>query len=153
MEDSSDASDRGGCGCSESAKGAGDRRFVAPYGRALSQPRTGGICAGKAPLCTNGVDPVAAIASLKAVVAKIPNVLATPSPDIEILELTAEGPKLCVRPYCHTEHYWQVYFDVMRAVVDTFGKAGYPTPETPVAHRLITPRPSQESGIQSRGAA
>ena len=85
----------------------------------------------------NGVDPVTAIAALKPVIAAIPNVLATPAPDVEILELTAEGPKLCVRPYCHTDHYWQVYFDTLRAVVETFGKAGLPTPETPVAHRLV----------------
>ncbi|MEZ5665763.1 MAG: mechanosensitive ion channel family protein, partial [Burkholderiaceae bacterium] len=46
-------------------------------------------------------------------------------------------PKLCVRPYTHTDHYWQVYFDTHKAIVSTFGAAGYPVPETPVAHRSI----------------
>ena len=42
---------------------------------------------------------------------------------------------IAVRPYTHTDHYWQVYFDTHRAIVKTFGAAGYPTPETPIAHR------------------
>ena len=83
----------------------------------------------------NSVDPLDAIARLRPAIAAIPNVLATPAPDIEILQFTPEGPLLCVRPYCHTDHYWQVYFDVHKAVVATFGAAGYPVPETPIAPR------------------
>ncbi|MFT7721699.1 MAG: mechanosensitive ion channel family protein [Roseateles sp.] len=83
----------------------------------------------------NGVDPLDAIARLRPAIAAIPNVLASPAPDIEILEFTPEGPLLCVRPYCHTDHYWQVYFDTHKAVVATFGAAGYPVPETPIAPR------------------
>jgi small conductance mechanosensitive channel len=59
------------------------------------------------------------------------------APDIEILQFTPEGPLLCVRPYTHTDHYWQVYFDTHKAVVATFGAAGFPVPETPVAHRTL----------------
>ena len=81
----------------------------------------------------NSVNPLDAIARLKPVIAAIPNVAAEPAPDIEILEFTPEGPKLCVRPYTHTDHYWQVYFDTHKAIVETFGAAGYPVPETPVA--------------------
>ena len=83
----------------------------------------------------NSVNPLDAIARLKPVIAAIPNVAASPAPDIEILEFTPEGPKLCVRPYTHTDHYWQVYFDTNKAIVETFGSAGYPVPETPVAYR------------------
>lgn len=83
----------------------------------------------------NSVDPRDAIARLKPVIAAIPNVATEPAPDIEILEFTPEGPKLCVRPYTHTDHYWQVYFDTHQAIVATFGNAGYPVPETPVAYR------------------
>ncbi|HEX2012130.1 MAG TPA: mechanosensitive ion channel family protein [Roseateles sp.] len=83
----------------------------------------------------NTVDPLDAIARLKPVVAAIPNVVAAPAPDIEIMSFTPEGPMLCVRPYCHTDHYWQVYFDTHKAVVATFGAAGYPVPETPLAPR------------------
>lgn len=83
----------------------------------------------------NSVDPTDAIARLRPVIAAIPNVLASPAPDIEILSFTPEGPLLCVRPYTHTDHYWQVYFDTHKAVVATFGAAGYPVPETPLAPR------------------
>lgn len=85
----------------------------------------------------NSVDALDAIARLKLAVAAIPNVATSPAPDIEILQFTAEGPLLCVRPYTHTDHYWQVYFDVHKAVVATFGSAGYPVPETPVVHRTV----------------
>jgi small conductance mechanosensitive channel len=83
----------------------------------------------------NGVDPADAIARLKAALAKIANVMPTPAPDVEILQFTPEGPLLCVRPYTHTDHYWQVYFDTHRAIAETFGAAGYPVPETPLAPR------------------
>jgi small conductance mechanosensitive channel len=87
----------------------------------------------------NGVDVNKAIELLKAAVSKIPNVSTEQPPDIEILQFTPEGPLLAVRPYTHTDHYWQVYFDTHRAVVQTFGAAGYPMPETPIAHRTVTP--------------
>jgi small conductance mechanosensitive channel len=85
----------------------------------------------------NSVDVADAIARLKTVVSAIPNVAKTPAPDIEILQFTPEGPLLCVRPYTNTDNYWQVYFDTHKAVVSTFGAAGYPVPETPVAHRTL----------------
>lgn len=83
----------------------------------------------------NSVDPMDAIARLKASVAQIPNVATEPAPDIEILQFTPEGPLLCVRPYTHNRHYWQVYFDTHKAIVATFGAAGYPVPETPITPR------------------
>ena len=89
----------------------------------------------------NSVDPLDAIARLKTAVAAIPNVKASPAPDIEILSFTPEGPLLCVRPYCHTDHYWQVYFDTHKAIVNTFGAAGYPVPETPMLQRSLPPPP------------
>lgn len=68
-----------------------------------------------------------AIKLLKDGLGKIPNVVASPAPDVEILQLSADGPVLCVRPYCHTDHYWQVYFDTNRLIRETFTQAGYPT--------------------------
>ena len=85
----------------------------------------------------NGVDVIDAIARLKAALKAIPNVAATPAPDVDILQFTPEGPLLAVRPYTHTDHYWQVYFDAHRAVVATFGAAGYPVPETPTVNRSV----------------
>ena len=83
----------------------------------------------------NSVDPMDAIAKLKAAIAAIPNVASNPAPDVEILNFTPEGSLLCLRPYTHTDHYWQVYFDTHKAVVTTFGAGGYPLPETPLAPR------------------
>jgi small conductance mechanosensitive channel len=89
----------------------------------------------------NGVDVKDAIGKLRDAIANIPNVAKDPKPDIEILQFTPEGPLLAVRPYTHTDHYWQVYFDTHRAVVDTFGQCGYPVPETPTVQRVapVTP--------------
>lgn len=85
----------------------------------------------------NSVDVMDAIARLRPAIAAIANVKESPAPDIEILQFTPEGPLLCVRPYTHTDHYWQVYFDTHKAIVSTFGAAGYPVPETPMVHRTV----------------
>ena len=76
----------------------------------------------------NAVDHNHAIRLLKERVARIPNVLASPAPDVDILQFTPAGPLLCVRPYCSNQHYWQVYFDSNRLIRETFGEAGYPAP-------------------------
>ncbi len=75
------------------------------------------------------VDVHQAIAMLKANLAKIPNVLTNPAPDVEILTFTLAGPVLAVRPYCNNKDYWQVYFDTNRTIRDTFSTAGLPAPE------------------------
>jgi small conductance mechanosensitive channel len=69
------------------------------------------------------------IALLKANLAKIPNVLTNPAPDVEILTFTLAGPVLAVRPYCNNVHYWQVYFDTNKVIRDTGASAGLPAPE------------------------
>jgi small conductance mechanosensitive channel len=76
----------------------------------------------------NVVDHHEAVALLKERLARIPNVLKSPAPDVDILQFTAAGPQLCVRPYCANEHYWQVYFDTNGMIRDTFGAAGFPAP-------------------------
>jgi small conductance mechanosensitive channel len=77
----------------------------------------------------HSVDHNIAIRLLKERLAKIPNVKTDPAPDVEILEFNLAGPVLAVRPYCHTDHYWQVYFDTNRAIRESFGTAGFPVPE------------------------
>jgi small conductance mechanosensitive channel len=76
----------------------------------------------------NAVDHRDAIQLLKRKLPAIPNVLATPAPDVDVLQFTPAGPLLCVRPYCSNQHYWQVYFDTNRLIRETFGEAGYPAP-------------------------
>jgi small conductance mechanosensitive channel len=75
-----------------------------------------------------GVDPLDAIARLKPALSAIPNVVADPAPVVEILDFNAMGTVLAVRPFCHTDHYWQVYFDTNKLIAATFGSAGYPAP-------------------------
>jgi len=83
----------------------------------------------------HGVDPQAAIALLKPALAQVPNVVADPAPDVEILTFNLSGPVLAVRPYCNNQHYWQVYFDANRMIRDTFAHAGFPVPEQHYAIR------------------
>lgn len=73
-----------------------------------------------------------AMALLRDAVAKVPNISATPAVDVEILEFNEFGPRLAVRPYCHTRHYWQVYFDTNKAIADALGAAGFPVASRPV---------------------
>src|SRR5262245_47432959 len=75
------------------------------------------------------VDHNEAIKLLKDRVSKVANVKTDPRPDVEVLEFNFNGPVLAVRPYCHTDHYWQVYFDTNKVIRETFGAAGYPVPE------------------------
>jgi len=76
----------------------------------------------------NDVDHRQAIQVLKQRLSAIPNVLATPAPDVDVLQFTPAGPLLCVRPYCSNAHYWQVYFDTNRLIREAFGEAGFPAP-------------------------
>ncbi len=73
-----------------------------------------------------------AIGLLREAVAKVPNIKTEPAVDVEIIDFNEFGPKLAVRPYCHTDHYWQVYFDTNKAIADTLGAAGFPVATRPV---------------------
>jgi len=79
-------------------------------------------------IINNAVDHHQAIRILKDGLARIPNVLTTPAPDVDILQFTPAGPQLCVRPYCSNANYWQVYFDTNRLIRESFGEAGFPAP-------------------------
>jgi small conductance mechanosensitive channel len=83
----------------------------------------------------HSVDPQDAVAKLKSALPAIANVLADPAPAVEILTFNERGPVLAVRPFVHTDHYWQVYFDTNKTIRATFGAAGYPVPEAHVHHR------------------
>jgi len=75
-----------------------------------------------------GVDVTDAIARLKAAIATIPNVAATPAPEVNLLDMNLVGPVISVRPYTHTDHYWQVWFDTNEAIVRVAKEAGWPAP-------------------------
>jgi small conductance mechanosensitive channel len=88
----------------------------------------------------HSVDPADAIARLRTRLPSIPNVLADPAPVVEILDFNALGAKLAVRPFCHTDHYWQVWFDTNRVIREEFASAGYPTPAQHEVHLPAQPR-------------
>ncbi len=82
-------------------------------------------------------DHQAAMALLREKIAAIPNVLAEPKVDVEILEFTLVGPVLAVRPYCHNDNYWQVYFDTNRVIREALADAGFPAP-MPAQSLIVT---------------
>ena len=76
----------------------------------------------------SSVDPMEAVERFRDAVAKIPNVATSPAPDVRLLEVTLVGPVIAIRPYTHTDHYWQVYFDTNEAIVRVCREAGWPAP-------------------------
>ncbi len=73
-------------------------------------------------------DHVAAMEILRQKLASIPNVVPEPAVEVEILEFNLVGPVLAVRPFCHNDHYWQVFFDGNRAIREALAEAGFPAP-------------------------
>ena len=90
----------------------------------------------------HGVDPNDAINRLKGGLKTIANVLPDPAPEVEILDFNVNGTVLAVRPYCHNNNYWQVYFDTNQLIAREFSAAGYPVPAT------YNIEMSSESGIK-----
>jgi small conductance mechanosensitive channel len=94
-----------------------------------------------------GVDHHEAISRLKAAVARIPNVMQEPAPDVTLLDINLLGLVLAVRPYCHTSHYWQVYFDTNEAIARVAQEAGWPAPTPANITRMI--QTSEERSVRA----
>ncbi|MFD2726622.1 mechanosensitive ion channel family protein [Hyunsoonleella rubra] len=62
-----------------------------------------------------------------------PKVLKDPAPAVTVLELADSSVNFAVRPWCHTDHYWDVYFDVTENVKLALDKAGI---EIPYPHQV-----------------
>src|SRR4051812_26380216 len=90
----------------------------------------------------HSVNPYDAMKRLSARVAQIPNIVANPPPSIEILDFNAMGTVIAVRPFCHNNHYWQVYFDTNKAIVDVCSEASYAVPETRHVIRSVDVQPA-----------
>lgn len=84
-----------------------------------------------------GVDVADAIARLKEAVSKIPNVVTNPAPEVSLLDNNLLGPVIAVRPYCHNDHYWQVYFDTNVAMMRVGDEAGWPAPTPTTITKMI----------------
>ncbi len=77
----------------------------------------------------HGVNHQEAIRVLRERIMNIPNVVSNPAPELEILDFNLAGPVLAVRPFCHNDHYWQVYFDTNRVIRECFVESNFPVPE------------------------
>lgn len=70
------------------------------------------------------------LSTLRADIANIPNVVQTPAPEIEVLSITEAGPEICVRPFCHNDHYWPVLYATNKAITDAKAANNWPAPAT-----------------------
>ncbi|MBK7262447.1 MAG: mechanosensitive ion channel family protein [Rubrivivax sp.] len=84
-----------------------------------------------------GVDTTDAVARLTAAVLQVANVSKTRPPEVSVLDINLVGPVIAVRPYTHTDNYWQVYFDTNQAILHTAREAGWPAPTPANVTRLI----------------
>ncbi len=98
-----------------------------------------------------GVDHQQAIAKLEAALAAIPNVMTDPAPDVSLLDINLLGVVLAVRPYCHTDHYWQVYFDTNEAIIRVARESGWPAPTPASITRMI--QVAEERSLRTAPAA
>ncbi|MFM2080492.1 MAG: hypothetical protein RLZZ219_1174 [Cyanobacteriota bacterium] len=78
-------------------------------------------------------DVARAIELLRLAIQTVPNQYPDKPADLELLSFSERGPRLAVRPYTHTDHYWQVLFDSNRRIAETLAANGFPTPRLPLA--------------------
>jgi len=57
-----------------------------------------------------------------------PKVLKDPAPAVTVLELADSSVNFAVRPWCNTDDYWDVYFDITENVKLALDKAGIEIP-------------------------
>lgn len=62
-----------------------------------------------------------------------PNILKDPAPSVTVLELADSSVNFAVRPWCNTEDYWKVYFDVTENTKIALDNAGI---EIPYPHQV-----------------
>ncbi|WP_303318639.1 mechanosensitive ion channel domain-containing protein [Flavivirga abyssicola] len=60
-------------------------------------------------------------------------VLKDPAPAVTVLELADSSVNFAVRPWCKTEYYWDVYFDITEQVKEALDAAGI---EIPYPHQV-----------------
>ena len=62
-----------------------------------------------------------------------PKVLKDPAPGVTVSELADSSVNFAVRPWCKSEHYWDVYFEVTENVKEALDKANI---EIPYPHQV-----------------
>ena len=61
-------------------------------------------------------------------------VIETPAPTVNVLELADSSINFAVRPWCKSEDYWTVYFEITENVKEALDAAGI---EIPFPHRVL----------------
>lgn len=82
-------------------------------------------------MLAHGVDIDDAMARVSAAVAALPNVLETPAPEVFVLEFTASGTLLAVRPFTTPKHVVAVGIATNDAIRQVTRDAGLPVPAVP----------------------
>ncbi|MGI9626335.1 MAG: mechanosensitive ion channel family protein [Longimicrobiales bacterium] len=75
-----------------------------------------------------GDDLAVASRTMKEIVSQHELVLSDPAPDVEVAELGDSSVNFVVRPWCRTEDYWRVYFDLHRNLKEGLEAAGCSIP-------------------------
>lgn len=75
-----------------------------------------------------GDDMRKAKAILEGILADHPLVLRQPAPQVAVLELGESSVNFVVRPWCRSEDYWTVRFDVTQRIKEQFDAAGVSIP-------------------------
>lgn len=83
----------------------------------------------------NGVDIALVISVLRTRLLAFPGVTVEPQPVVELLEFNLAGPVLAVRPFCHNDQYWDVFFATNRLIADIAREHHLPQAEQPVSVR------------------
>ncbi|MFT4611834.1 MAG: small conductance mechanosensitive channel [Glaciecola sp.] len=65
---------------------------------------------------------------LMKVIMSHPKVLQDPAPTVNVKELADSSINFAVRPWCKTEHYWDVYFDITEQTKEALDAAGIEIP-------------------------
>ena len=65
---------------------------------------------------------------LMTVITSHPKVLQNPAPTVNVKELADSSINFAVRPWCKTEHYWEVYFDITEQTKEALDAADIEIP-------------------------
>lgn len=57
-----------------------------------------------------------------------PNIFSDPTPTVTVMELADSSVNFAVRPWCKTEHYWDVYFDITEKIKKRFDEVNIEIP-------------------------
>ncbi len=75
-----------------------------------------------------------ALRTVQELLAANPRVLKQPVPQVGITRLADSGIEITLRPWCRAEDYWDVHFEIYRAILDRFRERGI---EIPYPHRDV----------------